>query len=239
MNNRGIRLNEPIYTESIIRGMGLSPKTQKALLAYLNKTKEIKEELYVACSPKNALGERRIKIGRTADPDRRGRDYANCGMEIVWSMRMEHTNRLEKLVLMAIKSDFKELGRQSGNPFIQDIRLLGRKVVCPCGKSHNDMFLTTANWDDTHMDELKNSIFEFSRLDRLESENLFKVEVDEPLEGVDGEVNEQDRDGAGEEERPIPARAKSEERAAEIHAELVRAQRPWVRGDDGRLIRTD
>jgi len=210
-------------------------------MAYLKKTREIKEEIYIACSPKNALGERRIKIGRTAYPDSRGRDYANCGMEIVWSMRMEHTNRLETLVLMGIKLDFKELGCQSGNLFVKEIQVLGRKVGCPCGKTHNDMFLTTSSWDDTHMDELKNSVFEFSRLDRIDSEDLYKMaeeeedeeaEMEEPLEG-----NGQDRDnGAGE---PTPTRAKSEERAAEIHAELVRAQKMWVRGVEGRLIRTN
>ena len=151
---------------------------------------------------------------------------------------MEHTHRLERLVLMAIKLDFRDVGRRSKKLFIGEIQLLGRKVACPCKKRHNDMFLTTRNWNDTHMDELKGMIFEFSKLDRIESENLFKVEVDQAVEGADGEEGEQDEDGPGDEERPTPVRAKSEERAEEIHAELVKAQRTWVRGETGRLIRT-
>lgn len=238
-SNVTIQSNQ-LQPENIIRGMGLSPKTQRTLIAYLNKTREVKEELYIACSPQNPQGERRIKIGRTADPNRRMCDYEKCGMEIVWSMQLEHTNRLEKLILMAVKLDFQELGRQSENSFIQEIRVLGREVECPCEKSHNDMFHTTSNWDDTHLDELKNLIFEFSKLDRLECENLFKVEVNEPLdEDAGGEEKEQTQAGAGVEENHTPVRGKSEERAAEIHAELVKAQRPWVRGVDGRLIRTN
>ncbi|KAF8433603.1 hypothetical protein BGX38DRAFT_1222413 [Terfezia claveryi] len=237
-SNLTIQSNQ-LQPEHIIRGMGFSPKTQRALIAYLNKTREVKEELYIACSPQNPQGERRIKIGRTADPNHRVYDYKKCGMEIVWSMHLEHTNRLEKLILMAMKLDFQELGQQSGNSFVQEIRVLGRKVVCPCGKSHNDMFHTTGNWDDTHLDELKNLIFEFSKLDRLECENLFEVEVDEPLEKGAGGEKEQTQGGDGVGETQTAVRAKSEERAAEIHAELVKAQRPWVRGVDGRLIRTN
>ncbi|KAF8417394.1 hypothetical protein EV426DRAFT_623306 [Tirmania nivea] len=229
-----------VQPENIIRGMGFSPKTRRALLAYLNKTREIQEDLYIACSPKNSAGERRVKIGRTADSDRRKRDYKKCDMKIVWSMGMDHTTRLEKLVLMGIKLEFTELGRRSGNTFVREIRVLGRKVVCPCGKSHNDMFLTTGNWDNSHMDELKNLVFEFSKLDRIESENLFKLEADEEPDGLaaDREESEQSQHGAEEEEGPAPVRATSEERIAEIYAELVRAQRSWVRGADGRLIRT-
>lgn len=221
-----------MYTENIVRGMGFSPKTQRELLAYLEKSREIKEHLYISCSPKNSRGERRIKIGRTADPHRRRRDYARCDMEIVWSMQMEHTNRLERLVLIGIKSDFQGLSGRSGVPCIQEIQALGRKVVCPCGKSHNDMFLTTSHWDDTHMDGLKDLIFELSRLEKIESENLVKVEA---LEVTSGEEDGQGEVGDGEGKAPV--REKSEERAAEIHVELVRAQRPWVRGPDGRLIR--
>lgn len=233
-----VSLSTPInqlQPENIIRGMGLSSKTRRELLAYLDRTKVVKEALYIACSPQNSQGERRIKIGRTADPDRRRRDYEKCDMKIVWSMRMEHTIRLEKLILLAIKSDFKELGRQSGSTFIQEIQALGRKVVCKCGKSHNDMILTTGRWDDTHLDALKSLVLEFGILDRIESENLFRVEVDEVLQGDDVEGEEKGRDEAREEEG---TRAKSEERVAEIHAELVRAQKAWVRGADGRLIRT-
>lgn len=174
--------------------------------------------------------------------ERRKQDYRKCGMDIVYSIRMPNTLRVEACVLKLLKAEFKNIGNKSSVPIIQKIQDLGRSVNCPCGKKHNDMFLTKPDFQfpGSDKEQLEKFIKDIYTLEKMDAEDFFTLEITQYSPTAAGEsissVEEEANEGRS------PQRATSEGRKLEIQKELHREQThhpvSWQRDPDtNRLIR--
>lgn len=142
-----------------LHDIGFSTATQK-LLASL--TQETSEYIYLAASLPNATGHLRIKLGHTNGPLEPSTDQQACELTTIWRLPVANAARVERLALMAVKSEFD--GGQSRIPFILAIESYVNGVQCPCTKTHQDIFVTTS----AEYDWLKDLVIRLDKLDRAE-----------------------------------------------------------------------
>ncbi|RPB25803.1 hypothetical protein L211DRAFT_866774 [Terfezia boudieri ATCC MYA-4762] len=138
-----------------LQTIGFSTVTQK-LLASL--AQEASEYIYLATSLPNASGQLRIKLGRT-EPST---DHQACELSMIWQLPVANAARVEKLALVAVKSEFDS--GQSTIPFILAIESYGSGVQCPCTKTHEGILLTKS----MECDWLKNLVIGLDKMDRAE-----------------------------------------------------------------------
>ncbi|KAF8432076.1 hypothetical protein BGX38DRAFT_1227022 [Terfezia claveryi] len=149
------KIVNPVDEGLELQTIGFSTATRK-LLASL--AQEASEYIYLATSLPNVSGQLRIKLGRT-EPST---DHQACELSMIWQLPVANAARVEKLALVAVKSEFES--GQSTIPFILAIESCGSGVQCPCAKTHEGIFLTKS----VECDWLKNLVIGLDKMDRAE-----------------------------------------------------------------------
>ncbi|KAF8441247.1 hypothetical protein BGX38DRAFT_1203711 [Terfezia claveryi] len=106
------------------------------------------EKTYIAVSSPGPDGSHRAKVGRLGMTShlQRAAAYKRCGLHIVTTVGVASSQRVEKLVVGLLKANFKwkEAGDTDVAPYFQQMTAMGRKIPCPCGRGHDDVFLTSS-----------------------------------------------------------------------------------------------
>ena len=150
---------EVISPDGSLHTIGFSTATQQ-LLASL--AQEDAEYIYLATSLPNASGQLRVKLGRASGRLEPGKDNQACELASIWQLPVANASRVEKLALVAVKSEFDS--GQSKIPFILAIEGYGSNVQCPCSKTHQDIFLIK----NVECDWLKNLVIGLDKVDKAE-----------------------------------------------------------------------
>lgn len=105
------------------------------------------DKIYIAVSSPGPDGSHRAKVGRLGMTShlQRATAYKRCGLHIINTLEVASSQRVEKIVVGLLKSNFKwkEAGDADIPPYFQQMAAMGRKIPCPCGRGHDDVFLTS------------------------------------------------------------------------------------------------
>lgn len=146
--------------------------------------------IYISCSEKNQNGRRRFKVGSSITIEDRATEQAACGMHIKWIIPAPEGTVLKSLILDMLKTELMfhpkpSLSRRTRQPnsaqqpittnvpFIRKIVRVGRHVKCPCGKRHDEIFVTEADDEDFMWLQKWIKTRNMALIKRAEEESLF------------------------------------------------------------------
>ncbi|KAF8417489.1 hypothetical protein EV426DRAFT_705357 [Tirmania nivea] len=230
--------------DELVHTFGMKPKRIPAIESLVGQT-YYRDKAYIAVSSPRPDGTHRAKVGRLGMTShlQRVAAYQRCDLHIVATLGVASSQRVEKLVMGLLKSNFKwkEAGDTDNAPYFQQMLAMGRKIPCPCGKGHDDVFLTSSS-SHTYLE----SLLLWAR-DRDFADKTSAELISEPIErfkppGLCDTVQQEDN-------TPLSPSGRRETRLQKRRAALLETRgtkkrkrsegnKQWVRDRAARLVRS-